>query len=113
MRKTLLIGIVVSLKMVCAAAVPAQAGYYGEDKWIANCRMGAIEKRHPETDENDQLASIMVIVPEDLPVLEKAITEFKKCIAFDKCTQDRAVGKVKRCSYNDKRWRSLFNGEAK
>jgi hypothetical protein len=86
----------------------AHAGYYGEDKWIANCRMGAIEKRHPETEPDDQLASIMVITPEDLPVLENQIKEFKKCIAFDKCTQDRAMGKVKHCNRNDKRWRSLF-----
>jgi hypothetical protein len=104
MKKILL----ASFAVLVLAMGTAHAGYYGQDKWIANCRMGAIEKRHPATDENDQLASIMVITPEDLPGLEKEIKKFKQCIAFDKCTQDRAVGRVKHCTYNDKRWRSLF-----
>jgi hypothetical protein len=103
MKKTLLTGIAA----LFLATGTAHAGYYGKDQWIANCRMGAIEKRHPETDPDDQLATIMVITPEDLPELEKQIKEFKKCLAFDKCTQDRAAGKVKHCTYNDKRWRSL------
>jgi hypothetical protein len=80
---------------------PAAAGYFGEDKWIANCRYPIIEKRHP----NDQPEWLMVIEPADLPVLEKEIKNLKKCMLFHKCLEDRDAGKVKHCYENDKRWK--------
>jgi len=89
----------------------AQAGYFGEDKWIANCRHMIIEKRRPEGDKAGEEAydvpqGLMFIKPADLPNLEREIKEFKKCMVFWKCTEDRAAGKVKHCYENDS---SLFN----
>jgi hypothetical protein len=84
-------------------AWPAQAGYYGNKKWTVNCRYPIIEKRHPGVEHEPDW--LMVIVPEDLPVLEKEIKEFKRCLLFHKCLDDRDAGKVKHCYENDKRWR--------
>src|SRR5260370_4004945 len=99
MKKLLLTGIAA----LFLATGAAHAGcYYHEDKWTVNCRMEAINKTRP--DNEDLPENIMIITREDLPELEKTIKDFKKCIAFWKCTEDRAAGKVKHCAYNDKRW---------
>jgi hypothetical protein len=87
----------------------AQAGYFGENRWVANCRYDIIEKRRPQDDEHPDW--LMVITPEDLPVLEREIKELKKCVLFTKCLKDRDDGKVKHCYENDIRWRSIFQSE--
>jgi hypothetical protein len=117
-RRTLLVSIAVLSLATGTAQQSAQAGYFGEDRWIANCRHMIIEKRRPEGDKAGDEAydvpeGLMFIKPADLPNLEREIKEFKKCMGFWKCTEDRATGKVKHCYENDRRWRSLFNEKAK
>jgi hypothetical protein len=48
MKKLLLTGIGALFLATGTAQQSAQAGYYGEDKWITNCRYTIIEKRRPE-----------------------------------------------------------------
>ena len=114
----LLIGIAALLLATEITHRSAQAGYFAENRWIANCRHMIIEKRRPEGDKPGDEAydvpeGLMFIKPVDLPNLEGEIKEFKKCMVFWKCTEDRAAGKTKHCYENDKRWRSLFNEKAK
>jgi hypothetical protein len=102
-RKLLMTGVAVLFLATGTAQQSAQAGYYGEDKWITNCRYTIIEKRRPEG--GDQPDWLMYIEPADLPVLEREIKNLKKCMLFSKCLSDRDAGKVKHCYENDKRWR--------
>jgi hypothetical protein len=51
MKKLLLPGVAALLLAKGTAQQSAQAGYYGEDKWMANCRYSIIEKRHQGGDE--------------------------------------------------------------
>ena len=103
MKKLFPAGIAALFLATGTAQQSAQAGYFGEDKWVTNCRYPIIEKRHPGGDEQPDW--LMVITPEDLPVLEKEIKELKKCMVFWKCIKDRDAGKVKHCYENDRRWR--------
>jgi len=48
MLKILLTGTAALFLATGTAQQSAQAGYYGEDKWITNCRYTIIEKRRPE-----------------------------------------------------------------
>jgi hypothetical protein len=102
MKKTLLTGIAA---LFLATGAAHAGGYTRSDEWELNCRMTAINKARPDDADWDE--HMMVITPDDLPKLEKAIKEFKQCLAFWKCTKDRDMGKVKHCYDNDKRWRDL------
>jgi hypothetical protein len=108
MKKTFLTGIA-ALFLTGTAQQSTKAGYFIEDRWIANCRYDIIEKRYRQDDEHP--SSLMIIRPEDLPNLEKEIKELKKCVLFTKCLTDRDAGKVKHCYENDRRWRSIFQLE--
>src|SRR5262245_49134254 len=99
-----------SIAALFLATGAAQPSAYADDKWITNCRSITIEKRFPaealtiEKRLPDEVP-MMFITPEDLPTLEKEIKELKKGMAWWKCIDDRAAGKVKHCYENDKRWR--------
>jgi hypothetical protein len=107
MRKLFLCSSTALLLATGTAHKSAQAGYFGEDKWITNCRYDIIEKHVPQDGEHPY-DWLMVITPQDLPVLEREIKELKKCVLFTKCLMDRDAGKVKHCYENDRRWRSIF-----
>jgi hypothetical protein len=47
----------------------------------------------------------IVIEPEEIPDILKAIRLIEKCKAFYQCLEDRDRGKVKHCYENDRRWR--------
>ena len=87
--------------------------------WWSDCRHGWIAKEIAETDQvidqpvhvingsaritYDELRKLL----KDLP---KMTPEIKACDAYRKCTHDRAEGKVKHCSINDRRWRKYIDG---
>jgi hypothetical protein len=58
MKKLLLTGIGALFLATGTAQQSAQAGYYGEDKWITNCRYAIIEKRRPEGGDQPRLAYV-------------------------------------------------------
>jgi hypothetical protein len=97
--------LITGIALLLATGAAHAGGYSKTDEWTLNCRMEAINKGRPDNSDWDE--HTMVITRADLPALEKEIKKFKQCIAFWKCTEDRAAGKVKHCYDNDKRWRDL------
>jgi hypothetical protein len=105
MKKLLLSGIAALFR----ATGTAHAGSLYSEEWAANCRWMIIEKLRPIAPGEDKAPeSVMFITKEDLPALERAIKDFKGCIAFWKCVEDRDAGKTKHCYEKDKRWPTLF-----
>lgn len=103
--KKMLLGSIAALVL---ATGTAQAD---KEKWEASFRQCHIRKWFSK----DELAAIgwardadgqtIVIEPEDIPDIVKAIAVIKKCQAFYQCLEDRERGKVKHCYENDRRWR--------
>ena len=102
---------------VCLFVLGGQA--YGEsktentapEKWEGDFRHCHIRKwfSKNELDEigygRDEEGQSIVIEPEEIPDILKAIRVVKKCTAFLQCLEDREAGKVKHCYSNDRRWR--------
>src|SRR5262249_11382990 len=104
MKKVLLTG-VAALFLVTGTA------HADNEKWEASFRQCHIRKWFSK----DELAAIgwaretegqtIVIEPEEIPDILKAIRVIEKCKAFYQCLEDRDRGKVKHCYENDRRWR--------
>lgn len=103
--KTMLVATVAVLVLAIGTA------HADTEKWEASFRQCHIRKWFSK----DELAAIgwardtegqtIVIEPEDIPDILKAISVIKKCQAFYRCLEDRERGKVKHCYDNDRRWR--------
>ena len=104
MKKLLLAG-------VAALLMATGTAHADNEKWEASFRQCHIRKWFSK----DELAAIgwaretegqtIVIEPEVIPDILKAIGVIKKCKAFYQCLEDRDRGKIKHCYENDRRWR--------
>ena len=96
---------------VAALLLATGAAHADSEKWEASFRQCHIRKWFSK----DELANIgwaretegqtIVIEPEEIPDIQKAIRVIEKCKAFYQCLEDRDRGKVKHCYENDRRWR--------
>jgi hypothetical protein len=99
------------LPSVAALLLATGTAHADNEKWEASFRQCHIHKWFSK----DELAAIgwaretegqtIVIEPEEIPDILKAIGVIKKCKAFYQCLEDRDRGKVKHCYENDRRWR--------
>jgi hypothetical protein len=83
----------------------AHADYDPNTRWTIGrgCEIYKVLSGNAPTDAGTVTDG--TIWPDDVPRVLEAIKEQKRCMAWFKCLEDRADGKVKHCYSNDKRWR--------
>jgi hypothetical protein len=74
-------------------------------RWEASFRRCEIERVWVDGDYYPLGFPDAVIVPKDIPAIERGLKTLKKCDKFWQCIEDREAGKVKHCYANDRRWR--------